>query len=403
MKNSLLFFLLVGISHAQFVSTGVSIINDTLQPVTFEVMRYDTVDESLTLVNTYTIPPTETLEFTLTLFYPSPGTQHGIFRVQDPNYTLEANSYIRTTGPSTYTTLETLIPDPGVPFIGYLVSNWDVPLGRTSTPDNAKTVWELGDLELTGDLFREGIDKLVAKPAPTSPGGMTPEQYALTKTEAVAEAIEAANLANPTPEDMSTAAATYKTSMDSAVSDVLLPSIGTATPPSASSSLIMVVGSGSYQFTLDMDPAHDPDMSEFMGFLKTVTGWALLLAFSWWTWAEFKDLAFTAVGMTQAKGNAVVGGTGAQATSLLAAGLISAIFIGIPAAYWAWQTLDLTDLNSNPFSSSSGGYVTTGLYLLHMVFPYPLLLLIIAQMFIIRKAGVTILLGANVLIKFIVP
>lgn len=272
-----------------------------------------------------------------------------------------------------------------------------------ATPDSAKGVWLVDDTTLTANLFREGIDKVVAANSgvsSSSTGGMTKEEFLTTDTEQFTKLQNQIAADNPTADDMNLAGATARTEAEAAVTQAV-PTLGgtTSAPGSPGSILAFTIP---YVGNINLDPGSNATVMIFCDYVKLVTGWALLVWFAWWAWAEFNSVVRATVTAQQAHGNPVLGGTGAQATALIAAGLLAAVFVGIPAAWWAYCTVDMSALDSNPFASVSGP-VQTALYLVALVFPYPLALTLLGTAFVIRKAGAVMVLGVNAVVKFIVP
>jgi len=278
---------------------------------------------------------------------------------------------------------------------------------HATTLDAKKTVWMVDDESLTPELFREGVDKIVAgfqiPEAPASSGGgsgMTLEEFQTTKTEGVAQAQYSANAANPTVEAMSAAGTAASADAVASMASYSAPTLGTVSPVTSANSIFVI--ESAIIGTINLDPAISASLSAYCAYVKIVSGWILVLVFTWWAWAEFRGIVNTAVVSQQAHGNPVVGGTGAQATALLAATLLAVVFIGLPAAYWAAVTIDMSGLSTNPFAGTNT-YIQAGLYLLNLVFPYDLCLSLLTAAFFIRRFGTIMVLSTNALVKFIVP
>jgi len=274
---------------------------------------------------------------------------------------------------------------------------------REPTPDSAKTLWLVPDTELTADLFREGIDKVVAAQNSAGEGGesggMTAEDFNMTATEAVAQAQMSMLSDMPDHEDVADTRDAARTAAEESVTQTA-PTLGTVSVPTSSSLLAFTVP---YVGAVNLDPADNTLIATFCAYVKLITGWGLLTYFCWWAWGEFALVLRASVTAQQAHGNPVVGGTGAQATSLVAAAILTVIFVGIPATYWAFVSVDFSSLSSNPFNTSHGTIVTTGLYLLGLVFPYDVALTLLASAFVIKRAGTVMVLGINAAIKYVVP
>jgi len=410
MKTFITFLLLVCALQAQpggppplSGNAGLKVYNPNAYSVLILVSHPD-VPEAFNWASTPSLDGFQTaqVEFNPTLHPTWPLTGYQIFiRSSVDDGTLVGNSYVSTGA----------LPEPDGEWIQFgetftlVVDAWTehvVPIWdrRSATPDESKTLWRVTGDTLNAQVFREGIDKLVAS-TPTSGGsGMTKTEFQATATDDIAQAqIDLAG-ENKNEAYFSALAASKKTLAEASVAQAV-PTLGTKgeinSPTSYLAPTLPYIG------TINLDPASDPEMYKYCTFVKLVTGWALLVAFAWWSWSEFKTIVSGVTTVTQAKGNPVVGGTGAQATALLAAGLIFAVFLGVPAAYWLLVTVDTSSLSSNPFNSAPNTVVQTGLYLLALVFPYALALTLLAAAFVIRKAGTVMVLGVNAAVKFIVP
>lgn len=340
-------------------------------------------------------------------------------RVQmaDRDGVLVGNSYVFPEE-TVWSTILNVTHDPaiweGSPFPDDLVATLYIDdttdLGREENPDARKTLWRVALEEgLDGTLYAEGVDKIVwkleeVKEAVQAGGGggggagMTAEEFALTDTEAVAQAQLSLMEELKTPSEIETESNTARATAEAAITQAV-PTLGSVSEETSAPSLLSFTSV--YIGTISVDPADHPTILIYCNYAKLITGWFMTLAFAIWAWMEFKSILGTIATMNQARGNTVAG-TGGQITGLAAAGIILAIIIGVPVAYWTVVTTDFSSLNSNPFTASNS-YVQAALYLLALVFPYQLALALIAQMFVIRKAGTVIVIGVMSAIKFVVP
>jgi len=403
MKTLYLYLLAITVALADPLTSHYLITNDLGYDVTIRVVRVSFPDETQYVEHVKTMPNMSTWEFEVTLENEEEAEETLKMQFLTGDGTLVGNSYLTDADPpaDSYETFYVTLPEAynEIALSAYIIEG----IGRLPTPDDKKTLWIVKDVDLTGNLYREGIDKLVyaftAKSTSTSSsGGMTKAEFQSTKTDAVAQGMWEANQAIPEVSEMETQSADARAAAETAVTQVA-PSIGSASIPSAPSIFAFAVG----DVSVDLDPLHDDSIALACAFVKAFTGWALLVTFSWFCWNEFSVVVRSAITAHQAHGNAVVGGTGAQATALVAAGIIAAIFVGIPAAYWASITIDFTPLNSNPFNSSHGTPVTAALYLLGCVFPYDVALTLLAAAFVVKRFSTVMILGVNAAIKFIVP
>jgi len=249
---------------------------------------------------------------------------------------------------------------------------------------------------VTDSLYKEGTGHLV-----TAINGLrTSVDQVKDNTQAVKDFTDVQiQLRDDSPSlsTMQDEAADGIASMNSALArdDASFGTVPTQTGPALLSLDLPVIG------LVNLDPATHPALDEFLDYVKLLFGWFIILQFHWWAWDEFKKLQLATFTFRQATGNPVLGGTGAQATGFAAAIAITVILVAIPASYWSYATSDdVSALATNPFSSTTS-IIGAGLYLLSLVCPYQLILVIIAEMLVVRKAGVTILAGANIAIKHI--
>lgn len=186
---------------------------------------------------------------------------------------------------------------------------------------------------------------------------------------------------------------------DSAKSEIQAAFTGGQDTPalSLSSASASMVFSGLALGTINIDPASDPVISAAGSFIKNMITWVASVVFAWFCWMEFGAVVSSLMQAQQAKGNPIIGGTGAQATALVAAAAITGILIAVPLAYWAFATYDI-----NPPPTGSGA-ANIALYLLFFFIPVSYLLSLVAASFVVKKAGIVLIAGTATLIRFIVP
>jgi len=286
------------------------------------------------------------------------------------------------------------------------------------TPEEKLTLWHVADTTLTANLFREGIDKVVyaagqgAIDAPAGSGGtgsgMTVEEFAATNAEGVA-ALQKYYYDNPkTAPTFSTTAETNTalSQVTSALNSKESPNIASNVTANASSSMRIIIGDYA---NISYDPADHPWLSDFLNFFKASVSWLITLWITLYTWRTLAQLMKEAAVSPQAKGNAAIAGTGGQATSLIAAILITALIVALPAAYWAVSdtaTAFGADLTNNPFAAaaqSGSGPLAIGAYLFFYSFPVQVALSAGAAYLVISRAAMLMLSLVQTAIRFIVP
>jgi len=315
-----------------------------------------------------------------------------------PDYLMDGNSKIYTGDGLTETTLfffneeDTLLE---FSFTGQEIG----------TPDAAKTVWILDDSELTAGVFREGIDKLVYAADATSgssAGGMTYEQFITTNTEDIA-AQQKYYLDHPNAHpafDVNAVMGENRTDVEAAFSARELHELGTVSSGSSSGLTLTVPTIGIW----NLNPSTNERLAPIFSFIKTAIAWIFVYFFETWLWQWFSRLYMTLSVSAPAKGNPVVGGTGAQATSLTVAIGITAGLVSFPVAFWALADSGFTWVTTwtNPFNSPPSGLLSTAIYLVNCIFPLGTAIASASTFLIVQKGGLVLVAGIQTLIRFFV-
>jgi len=155
----------------------------------------------------------------------------------------------------------------------------------------------------------------------------------------------------------------------------------------------------------DMNPFTSDKFAGVATFVRNALTWLLITLLAVWVFRELGEWVKAINQAQQAKGNAVVGGTGAQATALAAAGLITAAVIIAVTALLAWGLSALNvgsliaNLSENPMSSAPAGVYA----MVDAVFPVGVALscLIARATFSLYATGVYS--GVAAAIRFFVP
>jgi len=157
--------------------------------------------------------------------------------------------------------------------------------------------------------------------------------------------------------------------------------------------------------TINLDPASSPLISTFATWVKGVIAWMVWIAFNFWLWKFLFELLVATSLAPQAKGNTVAAGTGGQATSLVAAGFITAAIANVPVLFWAAADSGVSwasGITSNPFDSATG-VLGTGVYLAGQFLPIGTILSSLSTMLLMRKAGLGLFALTSTIIRFIIP
>lgn len=290
-------------------------------------------------------------------------------------------------------------------------------------PEAEKPIWELSATTFDGDVYREGVDKVAGRldkvvtalGASGESGGMTLTEFETTKTEGIASQQQsiiddphaAVGDGGPLMAEATLAGEAAKTALTDAIiaaTETHVVNMGTP-DPSASDDFDITMNFAGRSVTINLNPANYPRIAEFSTFIKRCIAWAIFVMFEWFLWTEFRALMLVASGSQPAKGNPVVGGTGAQVTSLLVATLITAIIVTLPTLYWAAMDSDIvwaTDHRVNPIDTGGGTNIGRAVFLLKFCFPYATALAAITSSFYVRKFGLITVLGVRTLIRFFI-
>jgi len=276
-------------------------------------------------------------------------------------------------------------------------------------PDGVKTVWATDDTTLTANLFREGVDKIIAQSAGGAAAGGSGGTGSTTNTEALAALGLAQEALKPTLGEMSDVADTYGQDFMDALDEnvVRLQGETTATAATSNSSFwvlhMPIAGGGN--ITIDVNPLSGEYMAAIYSWIRLVFTVILIGWFEWWAWGEFSRYIETLATVPQARGNTVAG-TGGQITGLVAAGLVATVLVSIPAAYWAvysgaFSAVGVT--GGADITPDSNSPMIQAFWFFGEVFPLGVLLAVWGQVFIVRKAGLGVFTLASITIRAIVP
>jgi len=252
----------------------------------------------------------------------------------------------------------------------------------------------VSDFESGSTTWTDGAD-----PEPTE-GGMTLPEFQTTQTESMASTVMGQYALRPTQGEITDEAAAQGSAMAEALDAVHAPGVGTASVSTEKSILHFELPG--HDGTLSIDPMDFPVIAQVQPWMKSAITWSILLTYAWFLWVNFFGLMRDAGQSQQAKGNALVGGTGAQATALIAAIAMGLLIIAIPASWWALTTVDLNPLSSNPFTPNSG-IIGTTLYIVGLLVPYDLVLVLITSSFVMIQGKTVILAVYQATVRAIVP
>jgi len=417
MRTLLTFLILAVVAKADTFTRTYNITNDTLVPVTVQVIRVGLPDDTEYLEDTVTIAVGKTFSKAYTLELTESFGETLKMNYLGGSGTLVGNSYISDTGEEEYTLFTTFLP--GTDTISFNLTTYITVFGRAPTPDDKKSLWLLDDTTLTADLYREGVDKIVAavgisgESSTGGTGGGPNAEYVATRQKAY---LQNPSGAGTTESELNTfigeaaeQGETAKNAVEDAINEATenhtLTSTRFDTTNSGDSDFSITYEAMGRTFTLNFDPATNEKLSNFILWVKGFIAWALLILFEWFLWSEFQKYYFNLMGTAPAKGNPVVGGTGAQVTSLLVATLITAVLATIPVLFWAAADSGMTWASgiatTNPIDDATG-VLAKGVYLAQYCFPLGTCLAATTTAFFIRKFGLLMVVGTHTVTRFFI-
>jgi len=255
--------------------------------------------------------------------------------------------------------------------------------GYAANPQDRKTLWIVDDTDLTADVYREGVDKIVAFTAERSAAGGAGgaaqtafyDQHARLSSD-LANATADGN-AIMTQLDVETASGVAVTDLMALFPEDLVPEniptvtgyeLATPSPPAALTVQMPAAFGGN---TINFNPFTTERLGPVADWFRYALEWLILVVLGIWVFKENKSYVLALGGVQQAKGNPVFGGTGAQATALIAAGIMSAIVVVFVTALLAWS---FGGLNMVGFVSKIGvnpflGLLADSFWMLTKVYP----------------------------------
>lgn len=271
----------------------------------------------------------------------------------------------------------------------------DVPTQTATNPaPGAKPVWTpvvvnnnptaQTDL-LTNAVYREGVDKTV--------------QSAKQLTDRHEDALKA-NPAAGAAEGLGSSAGSQVAAIYGAAPGA--PAINTtAGQPALFVTMPAKFGGATFNF----DPFTNDRFSAVCGWFRSATLWLAVILLGAWVWKELGAWTRGLAGIRQAQGNAVVGGTGAQATALIAAAAITVAVIVAVVALLGWTFGEVgisvikTTVSSNPLVSIPTGV----LWMLDKLFPVSTLIVCALARVTFNMYAAPLFATCSAVIRFIVP
>lgn len=250
----------------------------------------------------------------------------------------------------------------------------------------------------TDATFREGIGKLEKQllDANSTLREMRDSSGGMGKLEEVADA-------NPTLATMQGEGATAGQAAGDSIPTVAQP--GLVSVSGAAPSFIItfpaVMGGG----VVDLNPFRSDRFGGVISWFRAATAWAVIVSFGLWASMQVKDWVKGVSVIRQATGNAVLGGTGGQATALVAAGIITVAVSVFLVALIGWLGGDfaIPAILSRLFQNPTSGLLSTSLWILDQCFPIATMIAALVARVSWNFYASSIFAVAMTVIRFVVP
>ena len=216
------------------------------------------------------------------------------------------------------------------------------------------------------------------------------------------KSIEEAKGANPSFSDMSAAGASAGSAESGMITQFSAPSVG-STGAAPDFTIAMPAAFGGKSFNLN--PFSSDRFAAICAWHRKACEWLAVVLFGLWCAKEAGAMIRGVNTANQAKGNAVVAGTGGQATALIAAGAITAVVAVALVAIMTFATTNvgggtlLSLIDDDPFSGLVGGAV----WMMDRLFPLGAIVACFAGRLVWQAAAQSAYVSAAAVIRFIVP
>jgi len=252
---------------------------------------------------------------------------------------------------------------------------------------------------IAGDRQAQLLQALIDKPAGNMTGSVnvtaTGNQAVINDTmiDAMNGTIPSAVVSAFTSTYNSTVSSTLGT-MNSTMNNTSSQALrGNVTLPESSATtawtVSMPLGFGQH-VDLDLNPLDYAIVADVLAWFKVCITFLVLAVFEWFIWDEFTTYWRTSWAVGQARGGAVIGGSGSQATALLAGGIIVAVLIGLVPVLFSMFGDRFTALGGSPGSSElspTAGAFGLAFQVVRAAIPLTLIFACITQAFLVKKFG----------------
>jgi len=268
--------------------------------------------------------------------------------------------------------------------------------------DSKEVVYRLGDVEDQHIYVPEAqgyVVQMSVDGGDISTAGMTLEEFQGTNTEGESAVVMALHANRPTQSEIGDGATTKGTEMEALIGSHVVPTVGAPTASNEKSLLAFTVPG--IEGSINLDPMENETIASVVPWMKKAVTFVMTWLYFWYLWKQFNEVMMAVNGAQQAKGNPVLGGTGAQATALLSAGAITLVIVAVPALWFAGNAIAQTPLATVPTESDSQ-MVRTAIYLFGLVFPYEYFFVLLATLMALLKLKILIVSSVQAVVRWVV-
>jgi len=267
-----------------------------------------------------------------------------------------------------------------------------VPAGKIVPAGTGGAIWTSGGGTggVSDAVFKEGVDKLFSQGV-----GTAKVSTGVLGAKGLGDAATSASGAQGTAAKAS-AESLYGSRPTS---------LGYSLSSSGEPSLVLAMPIAFGGATFDLNPFQSARLKGVTDWFRVGMAWLTLATLGVWVWTQLSEWTRGLSMIQQAKGNAVIGGTGAQATALVAAGLITTAIVVATTAMvgWAFGDINIPSLvattTTNPLATMSAG----AFWMLDQVFPVATMVAALVARMTFQMFAATLFAGCAAVIRFVVP
>jgi len=289
--------------------------------------------------------------------------------------------------------------------------------------DGRKTVWATGDSTLTANLFREGVDKIIAQGGGGGSAGTASATANLTNLGLIGDEAKSEASTKPSDEDIQAAADAAGDAARTAMNDELAAlanmsgNMTGSVPTDQSGSDIWkihmpgdVEAVGGAVRERSLSPAVISGISAVMGWVRLVTTAVFFWFFEMWLFDEINRVIVQSTVIRPAQGTTAPLGIG-YLSGLGSAVLTTAVLMTLPSLLIVYMDARAGDFAALVPSFTEGGsdllgetgsHFVAAFWMLDMVAPMGLIIALPGQVFIIKRFLAVTYFGVQATIRFLV-